>query len=104
MQLGKDFNKALKQIEQEKGLSPEIIISSLEAALISSYRKHRGGNQNVEVHIEPENGEIVLYEVKQVSGEVTEMCVPASRASSFTAVRTTSMSSSRREGRGWRLV
>jgi len=54
MQLGKDFIKALKQIEQEKGLSSEIIISSLEAALVSSYRKHRWGNQNVEVHIEPE--------------------------------------------------
>ena len=72
MQLGKDFIKALKQIEQEKGLSSEIILSSLEAALISSYRKHRGGNQNVEVHIEPENGAMVLYEVKQICEEVTD--------------------------------
>jgi N utilization substance protein A len=72
MQLGKDFIKALKQIEQEKGLSSEIIISSLEAALVSSYRKHRGGNQNVEVHIEPENGAMVLYEVKQVCEEATD--------------------------------
>ncbi len=72
MHLGKDFTKALKQIEQEKGLSSDIIVSSLEAALVSSYRKHRGGNQNVEVHIEAENGEMVLYEVKQICTEITD--------------------------------
>ncbi len=35
MQLGKDFVRALKQIETEKGLPAEIIASSLEAAMVS---------------------------------------------------------------------
>ena len=36
MQLGKDFKRVLRQIEEEKGLSAETIISSLEAAMILS--------------------------------------------------------------------
>ena len=36
MQLGRDFLRALNQIEQEKGLSSELILSSLEAALVSA--------------------------------------------------------------------
>ena len=52
MQLGKDFIKALKQIELEKGLPAEIIMSSLEAAMVSAYKKYKSGNQDVKVHIE----------------------------------------------------
>lgn len=56
MQLGKDIRKVLKQIEEEKGLSEEIIVASLEAAMVSAYRKYKGGNQTAEVHIDLETG------------------------------------------------
>ena len=69
MQLGRDFVKALHQIEEEKGLPVGIITSSLEAALISAYRKHRGGNQNVEVNLDLEREEISLFEVRRVVAE-----------------------------------
>ncbi|MDR3254368.1 MAG: transcription termination factor NusA [Synergistaceae bacterium] len=62
MQLGKDFVKALKQIEVEKGLPAEIITSSLEAAMVSAYKKYKNGSQDVEVHISTANGEISLSE------------------------------------------
>ena len=66
MQLGRDFIRALRQIESEKGLSEEVISASLEAALVSAYKKFKGGNQTVEVFIDFENGEISLCEVRQV--------------------------------------
>ena len=69
MQLGRDFVKALHQIEEEKGLPVGIITSSLEAALISAYRKHRGGNQNVEVNLDLDREEISLFEVRRVVAE-----------------------------------
>lgn len=72
MQLGKDFKKVLKQIEEEKGLSEEVIISSLEAAMVSAYKKYKGGNQSAEVHIDVENGDFTLYEVRQVVSEITD--------------------------------
>ncbi|MDI9388826.1 MAG: transcription termination factor NusA [Synergistota bacterium] len=71
MQLGRDFARALSQIVKERGLSQEIIESSLEAALISAYKKFQGGNQDVEVHIDGENGEISICEVRQVVDAIT---------------------------------
>ncbi|HOO62337.1 MAG TPA: transcription termination factor NusA [Synergistaceae bacterium] len=63
MQLGRDFMRALHQIEEEKGLPISIIISSLEAALVSAYKKNYDGNANVEVELDLENGEIRLFEI-----------------------------------------
>ena len=62
MQLGRDFVKALKQIEAEKGLPVEIITSSLEAAMVSAYKKYKNGNHDVEVHVGTAHGEISLAE------------------------------------------
>lgn len=62
MQLGKDFVKALKQIELEKGLPFDIITSSLEAAMVSAYKKYKTGSADVEVHLDTESGEISLFE------------------------------------------
>ena len=70
MQLGKDFKKFLEQIEEDKGLSEEIIVSSLEAAMVSAYKKFKGGNQTIEVYIDVNNGEFTLYEVRIVVDEV----------------------------------
>ena len=66
MQLGKDFKKVLKQIEEEKGLPEEVIVSSLEAAMISAYKKFKGGNQLMEVYMDAESGEFTLYEVRMI--------------------------------------
>ena len=71
MQLGKDFKKVLKQIEEEKGLSEEIIVASLEAAMVSAYKKYKGGNQTAEVHIDVDSGDFTLYEVRLVVPDET---------------------------------
>ena len=44
MQLGREFVRALSQIAKDRNLSQELIVSSLEAALISAYKKYQGGN------------------------------------------------------------
>ena len=71
MQLGKEIRKVLKQIEEEKGLSEEIIVASLEAAMVSAYKKYKGGNQTAEVHIDLESGDFTLYEVRVVVADET---------------------------------
>lgn len=70
MELGRDFMRALKQIETEKGLPLEVIISSIEAALVSAYKKYKGTNSNVEVELDSDNGIIKIYEVKEVVDSV----------------------------------
>lgn len=70
MELGRDFMRALKQIETEKGLPLEVIISSIEAALVSAYKKYKGTNSNVEVELDSDNGIIKIYEIKEVVDSV----------------------------------
>ncbi|MDR3265316.1 MAG: transcription termination factor NusA [Synergistaceae bacterium] len=83
MQLGRDFLRALNQITRERGLSTELIASSLEAALISAYKKYQGGNQEVEVHIDFESGNVSVSElrnvVKKVESEDTEITVAGAK-------------------------
>ena len=71
MQLGRDFVYALNQIADERGLDPALIVSSLEAALISAYKKYQGGNQEAEVHINLETGDVVVDELRTVVDDLT---------------------------------
>ncbi|MFY9383824.1 MAG: NusA N-terminal domain-containing protein, partial [Acetomicrobium sp.] len=66
VELGRDFIRALKQIEADKGLPLEVIISSIEAALVSAYKKYKGTNSNVEIELDSENGIIKIYEMMEV--------------------------------------
>ncbi len=65
-----EFIEALEEIEKSKGISKEILIDAIEAALISGYKKNFGSSQNVEVKIDEETGEVNVYGKKQVVEEV----------------------------------
>ncbi|MDR1378863.1 MAG: transcription termination factor NusA [Synergistaceae bacterium] len=77
MQLGRDFLRALNQITRERGLSSDLIASSLVAALNSAYKKYQGGNPEVEVEVDFENGNVSVNErrtvVEMVTSEDTEI-------------------------------
>lgn len=87
MQLGTDFIKTLKLIEEEKGLPLEVITSSLEAALVSAYKKYKTGAQDVEVRINTETGEISFAEkfliVEVLSNPDSEWTVEEAREHGF---------------------
>ena len=60
---------ALDALEAEKGISKEIVIDALEAALVSAYKRHYGQAQNVEVEFDQKKGKIHVYAVKEVTEE-----------------------------------
>ena len=70
--MNKEFIQALKELEKERGISMDIVIEALEAALISAYKKNFGSSQNVRVEIQRETGEIHVYYRKTVVDEVTD--------------------------------
>lgn len=47
--MSKELASALETLEKEKGISKEIVIDALEAALVSAYKRNYGTSQNVEV-------------------------------------------------------
>lgn len=57
---------ALEVLEKDKGISKEIVISALEAALVSAYKRNYGQAQNVEVEFDTKKGDIHVYAVKEV--------------------------------------
>ncbi|TCO79903.1 transcription termination factor NusA [Marinisporobacter balticus] len=74
-----EFIEALGQIEKEKGISKEILIDTIEAALISAYKRNYGSAQNVKVYINRESGDVGVFSVKNVveiiEDELLEMSI-----------------------------
>jgi transcription termination/antitermination protein NusA len=67
-----EFIEALQELEKQKGISAEIILEAIEAALISAYKKNFGSLQNVRVHIERATGEIKVFARKSVVEDVLD--------------------------------
>ena len=65
-----EFIEALEEIEEEKGISKDVIFDALESALISSYKKNFGSSQNVEVEIDKSTGRVKVFAKKVVVEEV----------------------------------
>ena len=62
----KDFFEALKDLEQEKGISEEVFITALEQALTAAYKKNSGMAKNAQVKLNPEKNTIKVYSYRTV--------------------------------------
>lgn len=62
----KIFLEALEELEKEKGISKESLLSTVEQALLAAYKKNYGEEEDVEVEIDRETGDVKIYEVKTV--------------------------------------
>lgn len=66
----KQFTTAIAQIVEEKGISREQIIETLEMAIAAAYKKDYGQKgQNIRVKFNPETGEIKVFQVFLVVDE-----------------------------------
>ena len=62
----KIFLEAVEELEKEKGISKESLLSTVEQALLAAYKKNYGEEEDVEVEIDRETGDVKIYEVKTV--------------------------------------
>lgn len=67
-----DFIEALSDLEREKGISKDVLIEAIEAALISSYKRNFNTAQNVRVDINRQTGRIQVFARKTVVDEVLD--------------------------------
>lgn len=70
--MNSEFFDALTQLEKEKGISKEILIEAIEAALISGYKRNFHSAQNVRVDIDRNNGNVKVLARKNVVEEATD--------------------------------
>lgn len=67
-----EFLAALKDLEKEKGISVDILLEAIEAALLSAYRRNFGSLQNARVVIDRETGDFKFYSQRIVVEEVED--------------------------------
>ena len=72
--MNEEFIGALKELVKEKGISEELIFTTIEDALVAAYKKNYANintsAQNVRVSMHRETGEIHVYAQKVVCDEV----------------------------------
>jgi N utilization substance protein A len=67
-----DFITALTELCSQKGIAKEVVIETIEAALISAYKRNFGTTQNITARIDQSSGEGRVYAQKRVVEEVTD--------------------------------
>jgi N utilization substance protein A len=69
-----EFALAFNEVLEEKQLPKEIIMSAIESAMVSAYRRavNASNAQHVEAKIDPESGKVTVYAEKEVVEEVVD--------------------------------
>jgi len=67
-----DLLEALATLEKEKGISKDVLIEAIEAALISAYKRNFHQAQNVRIDFDKETGNIKVFARKTVVEEVND--------------------------------
>ena len=70
--MSSDLLDALTALEKQKGISREVIVDAIEAALVTAYKRNFNQAQNVRVDLNLAKGSIKVYSRKDVVEEVED--------------------------------
>jgi transcription termination/antitermination protein NusA len=70
--MNRELLAVIEQIGRDKGIDPQKIIGAVESAVSSAAKKRYGGNENLQVHLDPETGEIEVTSLLKVVENVTD--------------------------------
>src|SRR3989344_3350903 len=63
----KSFQRALAQIAEERGISPEKVIETIEVAIATAYKKDYGQKgQKIKAKFNPVSGDVKFWQIKTV--------------------------------------
>lgn len=65
-----DLIAAVKLLEKEKGIDPEMLFESIEQAMISAYKKAKGFEGDIISRLDRETGDVQIYIIRTVVEEV----------------------------------
>ncbi len=66
-----DLKRTIEQVSREKGVGNKVLIKALEEAVRAAARKKYGPDYDLEVNYDEEQGEIEVFEFKEVVDQVT---------------------------------
>ncbi len=67
-----DFLAALKELEKEKGISVDVLLEAIEAALLSAYKRNFGTTQNARVYIDRNTGNYKVFAQQRVASQIND--------------------------------
>ncbi len=70
--MSKELRFIIDQISREKGISQEVLRNTLESAMLSAVKKKFSTKENVQLNINPDTYEIMVYEVKTAVKKVKD--------------------------------
>lgn len=70
--MNSDLLDALTALEEQKGISRDVLIEAIEAALVTAYKRNFNQAQNVRVDLNLDTGSMVVYSRKDVVEEVED--------------------------------
>lgn len=78
--MSSEISKAIKILCEEKNLSFEAVMETIEAALAAAYRKDYGNKQqNIKVKFDPETADMQVWDVKTVVEDIDEETLEKAR-------------------------
>ncbi|AYC29279.1 transcription termination factor NusA [Paenisporosarcina cavernae] len=70
--MGSELLDALTALEKQKGISRDVLIEAIEAALVTAYKRNFNQAQNVRVDLNLDNGSMRVFSRKDVMEEVLD--------------------------------
>ena len=78
--MNNEFIEALNALEKEKKISKELIVESIETALLNACKSHFGKNDNITAKVDLETGSFNIVAAKEVVENVEDDCLQISLA------------------------
>jgi len=67
-----EFDLALTQVCNERGLSKEVVLEAIELAMVSAYKRDFGPGQDISIKLDPKSGQWRVYAHKEIVEEVLD--------------------------------
>lgn len=64
-----EFIEALDELEKDRGIDKDVLIDTIEQALLTAYKKNFGSAQNVRIDLNRERGDVKVYSQRRVVDE-----------------------------------
>ncbi|MBI2914909.1 MAG: transcription termination/antitermination protein NusA [Firmicutes bacterium] len=63
---------ALNELEKERGISKEVLMEAIEAAIVSAYKRNYGSAQHLRIEMDEKSGRIRVFALKAVVEEIQD--------------------------------
>ena len=68
----RELMAVIEQVGREKGIDKHRVLAAVESALLTAAKKRYGNNENIQVQIDPETGDISIVSLKTIADQITD--------------------------------